>query len=418
MKKHGVMLFTFVILFLTLGCDLAYGQGEEGNEKEVVTVTLNFSEKGAFGLKNNNANNSQSVPTNITFKVQDLSVSLNGNICYHEGKNTYLRLDWWDNNPGQINISVPKNDTIKSISITTARNSQWSNYTVSYMHNQQEISREYDEKNAKEPIQVNGIDSDHIILTPQKNGKLYLIQITLTITRPKLDATLEEKALDAESTIKGIVGENKTLALNRTFNPSQLYTMCLPFNLSKEMIRGIFGSETKVYSYAGYQNGELSFSTVKENVVKAGMPFLMRSEYYVEQPTFAGVTVESTTAQIVGGGEWDLCGTFGSYELAADGTQLFLTAKGTLARPEAGLQTMRGFRCYLKKAAGTANASAQLPSVTIDGETNAIKTAEYAAPTSATTRYSLSGMKLNEGCKTANGGIMIIDGKKFITTNR
>ena len=77
------MLFTFVILFLTLGCDLAYGQGEEGNEKEEVTVTLNFTNEGAFGLKNNNANNNQSVPTNITFKVQDLSVSLRGMICYH-----------------------------------------------------------------------------------------------------------------------------------------------------------------------------------------------------------------------------------------------------------------------------------------------------------------------------------------------
>lgn len=182
------------------------------------------------------------------------------------------------------------------------------------------------------------------------------------------------------------------------------------------MITEIFGKETKVYSYDGYQNGELSFSTVKE--VKAGMPFLMRPEYYVEQPTFAGVTVKSTTAQTVGGGEWDLCGTFGSLELVADGTQLFLIADGTLAKPKVGSQKMRGFRCYLKKAAGTVNGSAQLPSVTIDGETNAIKTAEYAAPTSGTTAYSLSGMKLNAGCKTANGGIMIIDGKKFITTNR
>ena len=182
------------------------------------------------------------------------------------------------------------------------------------------------------------------------------------------------------------------------------------------MITEIFGNETKVYSYDGYQNGELSFSIVKE--VKAGMPFLMRPEYYVEQPTFADVTVRSTTAQTVCGGEWDLCGTFGSLELAADGTQLFLIANGTLAKPKADSRPMRGFRCYLKKATGTANASAQLPSVTIDGETNAIKTAEYAAPTSATTAYSLSGMKLNAGCKTANGGIMIIDGKKFITTNR
>lgn len=113
------MLFTFVVLFLTLGCDLAYGQGEEGNEKEEVTVTLNFTNEGAFGLKNNNANNNQSVPTNITFKVQDLSVSLRGMICYHEGENTYLRLDKWYNNPGQINISVPKTVLINSVTLGT-----------------------------------------------------------------------------------------------------------------------------------------------------------------------------------------------------------------------------------------------------------------------------------------------------------
>lgn len=409
------MLFTFVILFLTLGCDLAYGQGEEGNEKEEVTVTLNFSEKGAFGLKNNNANNNQSVLTDITFKVQDLSVSLLGMICYHEGENTYLRLDKWYNNPGQINISVPNSALINSVTLGT-NDYKIANLNANYRGREKTI-----DVDANKTATVSTINSDNISFIEEggKSGdKSFITSITITYTRPKLDATLDEKAFDAECTIKGIVGENKTLALNRTFNPSQLYTMCLPFDLSKDMITEIFGNETKVYSYDRYQNGELSFSAVKEGVLNAGMPFLMRSEYYVEQPTFAGVTVESTTAQTVGGGEWDLCGTFGSYELAADGTQLFLTADGTLAKPKVGSQKMRGFRCYLKKAAGTANASAQLPSVTIDGETNAIKTAEYAAPTSGTTAYSLSGMKLNAGCKTANGGIMIIDGKKFITTNR
>ena len=411
MKKHGVMLFTFVILFLTLGCDLAYGQGEEGNEKEEVMVTLDFTGLN-YGLEVNSSKDPPILNNGII--VQNVKVNLSGYI--HVNSNNIRLSNYYSvGNSGTIDISVPKNDTIKSISIT-AKKYEESNFTVSYMHNQKEISKEYDEKNPKRPIQVNGIDSDHIILTPQQNERLYLIQITLTITRHKLDATLDEKGENVESTISGIAGANKTLALNRTFNPSQLYTMCLPFDLSKEMITEIFGNETKVYSYGGYQNGELSFSIVKE--VKAGMPFLMRSEYYVEQPTFAGVTVESTTAQTVGGGEWDLCGTFGSYELAADGTQLFLTAGGTLAKPLAESRKMRGFRCYLQKHTGTVNGSAQLPSVTIDGETNAIKTAEYAAPTSGTTAYSLSGMKLNAGCKTANGGIMIINGKKFITTNR
>lgn len=407
------MLFTFVVLFWTLGCDLAYGQGEEGNEKEEVTVTLDFSKKRAFGLKNNNANNNQSVLTDITFNVQDLSVSLRGMICYHEGENTYLRLDKWYNNPGQINISVPNSALINSVTLGT------NDYKIANLNANYRGREKIIDVDANNTTTISTINSDNISFIEKggKSGdKSFITSITLTYTRPKLDATLDEKAFDAESTIKGIVGENKTLALNRTFNPSQLYTMCLPFDLSKDMITEIFGNETKVYSYDGYKNGELSFSIVKE--VKAGMPFLMRPEYYVEQPTFADVTVESTTAQTVGGGEWDLCGTFGSYELAADGTQLFLTADGTLAKPLADSRKMRGFRCYLKKATGTANASAQLPSVTIDGETNAIKTAEYAAPTSGTTAYSLSGMKLNAGCKTANGGIMIINGKKFITTNR
>lgn len=415
MKKHGVMLFTFVVLFLTLGCDWAYGQEKEGNEKEEVMVALNFTGLN-YGLEINDPWNPPILNKCVT--VQNVKVNLSGYI--HVNSNNIRLSNYSGDNSGTIDISVPKNDTIKSIIITTktAKKNAVSKFTVSYMHNQQEISKKYDNEKSKEPIQVNGIDSDHIILTPQKLGKLYLIQIALTITRPKLDATLDEKGENVESTISEIVGENKTLALNRTFNPSQLYTMCLPFDLSKDMITEIFGNETKVYSYDGYQNGELSFSTVKEGVLNAGMPFLMRPEYYVEQPTFAGVTVKSTSAQTVGGGEWDLCGTFGSYELAADGTQLFLTAGGTLAKPKAESRKMRGFRCYLQKHTGTANGSAQLPSVTIDGETNAIKTAEYAAPTSATTAYSLSGMKLNAGCKTANGGIMIIDGKKFITTNR
>ena len=401
------MLFTFVILFLTLGCDLAYGKGEEGNEKEEVTVTLDFSEKGAFGLKNNT---SQSVLTDITFKVQDLSVSLTGYTCHYIGTNKYLRLDYDANHPGQLQISVPKPIVIDSITMRTTKKGIFIKYNNKFLS-----------ATEKKPI-VESINSNNITLTESKKTgeslSSYITSITLTYTRPKLDATLDEKAFDAESTIKGIVGENKTLALNRTFNPSQLYTMCLPFDLSKDMITEIFGNETKVYSYDGYQNGELSFSTVKEGVLNAGMPFLMRSEYYVEQPKFADVTVKSTTAQTVGGGEWDLCGTFGSLELAADGTQLFLIADGTLAKPKAESRKMRGFRCYLQKHTGTVNGSAQLPSVTIDGETNAIKTAEYAAPTSGTTAYSLSGMKLNAGCKTANGGIMIIDGKKFITTNR
>lgn len=410
MKKHGVMLFTFVVLFLTLGFDLAYGQEQKENEE--VTVTLDFTGLN-YGLKGNDPIKPPILNKGVI--VQNVNFFLSGRI-YVNSK--YIRLSYWDD-LGQIGISVPKDNTIKSISIATKKDNE-SEFLLSYIKGnvKQEITWSHKKNADKDLIKKLTIDSDHITLAPTLKADSYITSITLTYTRPKLDATLDEKGENVESTISEIVGENKTLALNRTFNPSQLYTMCLPFDLSKDMITEIFGNETKVFLYDRYQNGELSFSTVKEGVLNAGMPFLMRPEYYVEQPTFADVTVRSTTAQTVCGGEWDLCGTFGSLELVADGTQLFLIADGTLAKPKADSRPMRGFRCYLKKHTGTVNGSAQLPSVTIDGETNAIKIAEYAAPTSATTAYSLSGMKLNAGCKTANGGIMIIDGKKFITTNR
>lgn len=124
------MLFTFVILFLTLGCDLAYGQGEEGNEKEEVTVTLDFSEKGAFGLKNNT---SQSVLTDITFKVQDLSVSLTGYTCHYIGTNKYLRLDYDANYPGQLQISVPKPIVIDSITMRTTKKGIFIKYNNKFL---------------------------------------------------------------------------------------------------------------------------------------------------------------------------------------------------------------------------------------------------------------------------------------------
>lgn len=404
------MLFTFVVLFLTLGFDLAYGQEQKENEE--VTVTLDFTGLN-YGLKGNDPIKPPILNKGVI--VQNVNFFLSGRI-YVNSK--YIRLSYWDD-LGQIGISVPKDNTIKSISIATKKDNE-SEFLLSYIKGnvKQEITWSHKKNADKDLIKKLTIDSDHITLAPTLKADSYITSITLTYTRPKLDATLDEKGENVESTISEIVGENKTLALNRTFNPSQLYTMCLPFDLSKDMITEIFGNETKVFLYDRYQNGELSFSTVKEGVLNAGMPFLMRPEYYVEQPTFADVTVRSTTAQTVCGGEWDLCGTFGSLELVADGTQLFLIADGTLAKPKADSRPMRGFRCYLKKHTGTVNGSAQLPSVTIDGETNAIKIAEYAAPTSATTAYSLSGMKLNAGCKTANGGIMIIDGKKFITTNR
>ena len=117
MKKHGVMLFTFVILFLTLGCDLAYGQGEEGNGKEEVTVTLDFTGLN-YGLEVNSSKDPPILNNGII--VQNVKVNLSGYI--HVNSNNIRLSNYYSvGNSGTIDISVPKNDTIKSISITAKK---------------------------------------------------------------------------------------------------------------------------------------------------------------------------------------------------------------------------------------------------------------------------------------------------------
>ena len=113
MKKHGVMLFTFVILFLTLGCDLAYGQGEEGNEKEEVMVTLDFTGLN-YGLEVNSSKDPPILNNGII--VQNVKVNLSGYI--HVNSNNIRLSNYYSvGNSGTIDISVPKNDTIKSITL-------------------------------------------------------------------------------------------------------------------------------------------------------------------------------------------------------------------------------------------------------------------------------------------------------------
>lgn len=117
------MLFTFVILFLTLGCDLAYGQEQKENEE--VTVTLDFTGLN-YGLKGNDPIKPPILNKGVI--VQNVNFFLSGRI-YVNSK--YIRLSYWDD-LGQIGISVPKDNTIKSISIATKEDNE-SEFLLSYI---------------------------------------------------------------------------------------------------------------------------------------------------------------------------------------------------------------------------------------------------------------------------------------------
>jgi hypothetical protein len=95
-------------------------------------------------------------------------------------------------------------------------------------------------------------------------------------------------------------------------------------------------------------------------------------------------------------------GTYSPVDLATDGTNLFLTTSGTLAKPTDTGYTMKGMRAYFQVPA---NSNARI--VFDDGTTTAIS--DVMRGTKAGNRmYDLGGRQ-----KSQSKGIVIRDGKKY-----
>lgn len=75
----------------------------------------------------------------------------------------------------------------------------------------------------------------------------------------------------------------------------------------------------------------------------------MKAGKEVTNPHFLQVTVEeSVSAKSVEIDGYSFCGTFAPYEMAEDGTELFLNASNKLSKPAVGKNKMRGLRAYFK----------------------------------------------------------------------
>lgn len=198
-------------------------------------------------------------------------------------------------------------------------------------------------------------------------------------------------------------GITMDVVLTRTLSKSYWNTFCVPFNISAEQIKKVFGN-AQITEFTGVEGTTMNFTAATSIV--AGKPYLIKPVKTVENPTFSGVTITVTEPEQTTNGGYGFKGTLQPTPLATDGTNLFVSTTGEVKKPSATGNTIKGFRAYIivpEAAAGSAKLS-------ILGEVTGIDSISNGNGSDNGIIYNLSGQRVDGNAK----GIVVKNGKKVI----
>lgn len=216
------------------------------------------------------------------------------------------------------------------------------------------------------------------------------------------------------------VGQNDVkVTMKRTVTAGSWNTICLPFDMSAEKVKEVFGEDTKLATYSSYtattkdgkiQNISLSFATTSELAISAHTPYLINAANSTDATE--GFVVEGVSISDGSPISGEFVGIYNKQTIgSADAPVLYIS--GNIFYISQGV-TMKGFRGYfdipeLKKYV-TDHASANV-SFFVDGEPTGIKSATINNSEEGAV-YDLQGRKINSDKSTLQKGVYIINGKK------
>lgn len=207
-------------------------------------------------------------------------------------------------------------------------------------------------------------------------------------------------------------GQTMDVQLTRTLTPNIWCPLCLPFDVTPELMAREVGS-CQVCTLSGISGGVFSFSDVAEGtIIDAGTPFLVKVATQVVNPVFHNVTISNTAAKTVtfdGADGYKFVGTYSPVTLNTDGTHLFLGTDGMLYKPgtEDGYNRLGGLRAYFEIPSSPASSTR----VDINDNSNAIITLSAETVTSTGT-FDLQGRRMPQG--PLRQGLYISNGRKVL----
>lgn len=189
----------------------------------------------------------------------------------------------------------------------------------------------------------NGTAATTITFTRPAEGKSFCIDdvYVLSTTMPMTEAA------DNATTLKAYQGLTTDVTLTRTLKAGIWNTLCLPFDVSTTSFSK---GNPQLRLFTSVTDNTLNFTEANE--VEAGTPFLVKVDEDITNPTFSSVTMETSTPATITHSCVSLAGLFSPYEMATDGSELFLGIDGNLYQPGNTTNTIKGMRAILKATAG------------------------------------------------------------------
>ena len=229
---------------------------------------------------------------------------------------------------------------------------------------------------------------------------------TCSVTVVNPTTTLNETA-DNATFLAAKNGRVYDVTLTRTLQTGGWNTFCAPFSTAtpsgwtvKELTASDFNSTT----------GELTLTFGNASGIEAGKPYLVKVESMVENPTFEGVIISSTTNTTETTAA-DFVPVLNPTNLTGgDKSVLFVTGGNKLTYPKND-GNINCFRAYFQLK-GDAASLARAFRMSFDDNMTGITTVISDEPTTASGTYTLDGRRI-EGEPTQKG-MYIVNGKKVI----
>lgn len=240
---------------------------------------------------------------------------------------------------------------------------------------------------------INGNETTRIKLESIDEGKNLLIDEI--IIRNTFTLSDSESNTTAQTDNVGIISN---VTITRAFPKETWCTLCLPFNLTTDKAKEVWGNDVKLRVFSSVEENTMLF-TAPISSISAGTPFLLKLGTASSNPTFNGVTISDTDAQTVTKSNYSFIGTYSPTVI--NETDWFLKADGKLYHPnEAGGNTLKGLRAYFTLPASTA-ARSTISIANDDGTATVITPSTIHCPQSSETYYTLDGCRVDT--PTASG---------------
>lgn len=208
--------------------------------------------------------------------------------------------------------------------------------------------------------------------------------------------------------------ENVTVNLKRNFKADGgWYSLCLPFDVSADNMKKIFGESVSVQEFASASGDEgvlmVNFTST-ENGIKAGKPYLIKPSKDAENPVFKRIVITKDEPEIVEQAGYKFIGIFAPFELkAGDKTCRFLNgADGTKLDYPSVTENLKGTRAYFKFPSSSAQSAASAVTDDVASVTFVVN----GNKSNKTKIYKLDGTELNENQLVK--GIYIMGDKKVL----